>query len=436
MANTIRFKRRTSGGLAGAPSSLATSEPAFNEADNTLYLGYGDNGSGVATSVVAVAGKGAFADLSSTQTIGGTKTFSNSPVIPTPDSSDNSTKAASTAYVKGQGYITGNQSITLSGDISGSGTTAITGTLATVNSNVGTYTKVTVNGKGLVTAAENLSASDVPTLSASKISDFDTQVRTSRLDQMAAPTASVSLNSQKITGLADPTGAQDAATKNYVDTVSQGLDPKASARAATTANVASLSGTLTIDGVSLNADERVLVKNQSSASENGIYVVKSGSWVRADDANSWGELVSAYVFVEEGTTNADNGYLCTVDAGGTLDSTSVTFVQFTGAGQVIAGDGLTKSGNQIDVVGTADRITANANSIDIASTYVGQTSITTLGTIGTGVWQGTAVAVGYGGLGLTSAITGLLKGNGSAYSAATAGTDYLDPSSTIDGGTF
>ena len=77
-----------------------------------------------------------------------------------------------------------------------------------------------------------------------------------------------------------------------------------------------------------------------------------------------------------------------------------------------------------------------ADSIDIASTYVGQTSITTLGTIGTGTWQGTAVAVGYGGLGLTAAVTGLLKGNGSAYSAAVAGTDYLDPNSTIDGGTF
>src|SRR5574343_963665 len=119
---------------------------------------------------------------------------------------------------------------------------------------------------------------------ASTISDFDTQVRTSRLDQMAAPTGSVAMNAQKITGLADPTSAQDAATKAYVDSACAGIVVMVSCRAATTANI-TLSGTQTIDGVSVIAGDRVLVKNQSTASANGIYVVAAGAWSRSSDAN-------------------------------------------------------------------------------------------------------------------------------------------------------
>ena len=331
-------------------------------------------------------------------------------------------------------YLTGNQTITLSGDATGSGSTAITVTLANVGT-AGTYTKVTTDSKGRVTSGTTLSASDIPTLTSSKISDFDTQVRTSRLDQMAVPTASVSFNNQLITGLADPVSAQDAATKAYVDGVAQGLDAKASVRAATTANI-TLSGTQTIDGVAVTVGDRVLVKNQGTASQNGIYVVAASAWSRATDADTWNELISAFTFVEEGTVNADTGWVSTVNAGGTLGVTSVAFSQFSSAGSYLAGDGLTLSGNTFNVGGTANRITVTADAVDIASTYVGQSSITTLGTISTGVWNGTAIAITHGGLGLTSALTGLVKGNGTAYSAAVAGTDYLDPNSTIDGGTF
>lgn len=343
--------------------------------------------------------------------------------------------SADTYTIDTNTYLTANQSISVTGDATGSGTTAIGLTLATVNSNVGTFTKVTVNAKGLVTAATTLAATDIPTLTAAKISDFDTQVRTSRLDQMAAPTASVAMGSQKITGLADPTLAQDAATKNYVDTVAQGLDTKLSVRAATTANI-TLSAPQTIDGVSVVANDRVLVKNQTTTTENGIYVVAAGAWSRATDADSWAELVAAFTFVEEGTVNADTGWVSTVNAGGTLGSTAVGFTQFSAAGAYTAGTGMTASGNTFNVIGTADRITANADSIDIASTYAGQTSITTLGTIATGTWNATTIAVNKGGTGVAT-LTGLVKGNGtSAFSAAVAGTDYLDPNSTIDGGTF
>lgn len=231
---------------------------------------------------------------------------------------------------------------------------------------------------------------------------FDSRVRDSRLDQMSAPTASVSLNSQKITNLADPVNPQDAATKIYVDNAVVGIDWKPSVKAATTASIV-LSGEQTLDGVALVEGDRVLVKNQSTASENGVYVVNADAWSRASDADSGTELTAAFaVFVEAGTINADSGWVLTTDGAVTVGTTALDFVQFTGLGQVVAGAGLTKSGNQIDVVGTEDRITVNADSIDIAANYAGQTSIDTVGTITTGVWNGTTIAVADGG---TSATT-------------------------------
>ena len=127
MSNTVRIKRRASSGSAGAPSSLANAELAFNESDDTLYYGKGSGGAGGSASTIeAIGGAGAFVTKSGNVTIGGTKTFSNSPVVPTPATNNNSTLAASTAYVKAQNYLTGNQSITLSGVVTGSGSTAIT----------------------------------------------------------------------------------------------------------------------------------------------------------------------------------------------------------------------------------------------------------------------------------------------------------------------
>lgn len=436
MPNVMRIKRRVSGAV-GAPSGLATGELAWNMADNTIYGGKGDNGSGVATSVVAVAGDGAFALLNSPAFVG-------TPTAPTQANGDNSTRLATTAFVKSLGYGPGSVTsvglslpgiFTVSGSpVSGAGT--LTGSLVSQAANLVFASPDTTSG---TPTFRSLVATDIPTLTAAKISNFDTQVRTSRLDQMAAPAADVSFNGVKITGLAEPVSPQDAATKAYCDATKQGLDVKDSVRAATTAPI-TLSGTQTVDGVALVVGDRVLVKDQATASANGIYVVASGGWTRGPDADTSAKVTAGlFTFVTEGTANADSGWVLITNDLIVLDTTALSFTQFSGAGQVSAGAGLTRTGNTLDVVGTANRITVNADSIDIASTYAGQTSITTLGTIGTGVWQATAVGLAYGGTGanLGGAADGtLFKKSGSAMVAAVLGTDYLSNASDIDGGTF
>jgi hypothetical protein len=325
MSNTIRIKRRAASGGAGAPSTLANAELAFNEASNILYYGTGTGGSGgSATSVIAIAGNGAFVDLSTSQTIGGTKTFSS-----TIQGSISGNAGTATTWATARDLsLTGDATATLA-SVDGSANVSGALTLATVNSNVGTFTKLTVNGKGLVTAATNAVLNDIGT-----------------------PTANYSFGGFKLTNLADPTSDQDAATKYYVDSVAQGLDVKASVKAATTANI-TLSGAQTIDGIAIVAGDRVLVKNQTASQNNGIYVADSGAWARSADANTWDELVSAYTFVEEGSTYADTGWVCTINAGGTLGTTPITWSQFSGAGTYVAGTGLTLSGNTFSITNTA-----------------------------------------------------------------------------------
>ena len=329
MANTLRIKRRAAGGAAGAPAGLENAELAFNEQDDTLYYGKGSGGAGgTATQVIAIGGPGAFqprdTDLDAIAALSAAGI-----IVRTGNGTAAARAVAGTSgrinLTNGDG-VSGNPTI----DLAASGVTA------------GTFTKITVDVYGRATVGAQASLSD-----------------------LSSPNANFDFNSQRITNLADPVGAQDAATKNYVDLTTQGLDPKQSVKAASTGNIASLSGTATIDGVALIAGDRVLVKDQSTAAQNGVYVVAAGAWARADDMSTWTEHVSAYLFVEQGTVNADNGFLCTVDEGGTLGSTAVTFVQFNGAGQVIAGAGLTKTGNQIDVAaGTG--ITVAADNVALA----------------------------------------------------------------------
>jgi hypothetical protein len=151
-----------------------------------------------------------------------------------------------------------------------------------------------------------------------------------------------------LTLAADPTNALHAATKQYVDSVAQGLDAKASVRAATTADI-TLSGTQTIDGVACIVGNRVLVKSQSNPWYNGIYVVAAGAWSRATDMDAWAEVPGAFVFVEEGTANANTGWTSTADAGGTLGFNPIPWAQFSGAGTYTAGTGLSLTGSQFAV---------------------------------------------------------------------------------------
>ena len=287
MSNTIRIKKRAASGSAGAPSSLSPSELAFNENDLKLYYGFGDDGSTppAASSIITIGGAGAFFNKTDTR-------------------SANTILAGPTT------------------------------------------------GSAAAPTFRSLVAADIPSITASKVSDFNSAVQTNKLNELAAPDGAVSLNSQKITNLADPTSDNDAANKGYVDGVAQGLDIKDSCQAATTGNITiatALNNGDTLDGVTLATNDRVLVKDQSTASENGIYKVGS-SPARVDDLATGADAAGAFTFVESGTVNGDNAFVCSSDKGSAVVGTNnLTFVQFSGAGQVIAGNGIDKSGNTLSV---------------------------------------------------------------------------------------
>jgi hypothetical protein len=144
-----------------------------------------------------------------------------------------------------------------------------------------------------------------------------------------------------------PASANDVANKAYVDSIASGLHWKDSVKATTTGNI-SLTGTQTVDGVSLSADDRILVKDQTTGSQNGIYVVAAGAWSRSADMDAAGEFPGAAMFVREGSVNADSGWVCSNDSVN-VGVTAVVFAQFSGAGQITAGAGLAKSGNVLSV---------------------------------------------------------------------------------------
>ena len=205
-----------------------------------------------------------------------------------------------------------------------------------------------------------------------------------------------------------PVNATDITNKSYVDSVAQGLNAKPSVLVATTANI-TLSGEQTIDGITTSAS-RVLVKNQTSQANNGIYLSGTGAWTRTPDANTWNELVSAFVFVEQGTTQADTGWTCTVDPGGTLGVTPVTWAQFSGAGTYSAGTGLTLTGTQFSITNTAviagsygsatqvGTFTVNAQGqLTLADNSTITPAVTSITGLGTGVTTALAINAGTAG---------------------------------------
>jgi hypothetical protein len=285
---------------------------------------------------------------------------------------------------------------------------------------------------GDVTATAGSNATTIAT-NAVTLAKLATAVSLNGIASTNAATADITASGFKITNLGTPTNATDAATKSYVDARAAGLDPKASVRIAssqavtvtyTAAGGTSARGQITAAPLTLTtidagtagnvvAGDRILLKDQAAPAQNGIWVVTTigsganGVWDRATDFDEDAEVTAgAFTFVAEGTVNADTGWVLSTNdpiiiGGGS--GTSLTFVQFSSAGTILAGNGLTKTGSTIDVVGTTNRISVAADSIDISSAFVGQATITTLGTVTTGTWTGTSIAVANGGTGATTA---------------------------------
>ena len=347
---------------SSAPGSLENAELAHAEGSDILFLGKGTGGSGgSATTIEKVGGKGAFFDK-------------------------DTVRAANSV---------------LSGPTTGS---------------------------DAAPTFRALVAADIPSLAHTKISDFDTGVQANRLDQLAAPTASVSLNSQTITNLSDPVNTQDAATKGFVEATSQGLDVKDSVKVATTGNITistALNSGDSIDGVTLADNDRVLVKDQSTPSQNGIYIVGS-SPARSSDLAAGADAAGMFTFVEQGTVNADNGFVCTSNKGSAVVGTnSLTFAQFSGAGQVTAGDGLDKSGNTLSVDLKANGglvIESTEIAIDLAaSSITGTLPVTKLTSLTSTVTELNVLD----GITSTTAELNLLDGATSATSTTLAAADRL-----------
>jgi hypothetical protein len=265
--------------------------------------------------------------------------------------------------------------------------------------------------------------------------------------KLATYTADRDAGGFKITNVAAPVASTDAANKAYVDGVAQGLDVKASCHAASTATV---SGTYTatggtsargqftgmpntIDSVTLAATDRVFLKDQGTPAQNGIWYIttlgsgSNGVWDRATDFDTDAEVTAgAFTFIESGTVNADTGWVLTTDNPiiiGGASGTSLTFAQFSGAGSIVAGAGLTKTGSTIDAVAADNSIQVNADSLQVKIQ-------------GATLDVGTGLKVASGGITSTElaasvAGPGLDGGAGTALTISWSGVEI--PSGTVDG---
>jgi len=442
---SVKIQIKRSSATASPSTILDIGELAYSYLGSTLYIG---GVGGVGASPIPIGGSGTFATINS-------PIFTGDPQVPTPAGNDNDTSIANTAWVKGL-----------------------------------------------------------------SLSNFLT------------PTGNINWGNNKLTNLATPTAATDAANKGYVDGLVQGLDSKESVRMKTTANIvvaAPGNTAANFDGVVPVLGDRILLTNQTVPSENGIYVYDTNTTplIRSSDATTSAQVTAGqYMFVEEGTIAGDSGWILITNNPIVLETTALTYTQFNGVGAIVDGGGLAYTGNVLNIgtasssrivvnannidlastgvsantyigftidvygrvtavatpttlagygitdaqgldsdltaisaltttgllsrtgtgtfstrtlTGTTDRVTvtngdgvAGAPTIDIAATYVGQTSITTLGTIATGTWQGTIVGAQYGGTG--SDLTGI--GSADYLIKTNATGTALITTNFIDGGTF
>lgn len=349
------------------------------------------------------------------------------------------------------GTNTGDQTITLTGDVTGSGTGSFAATLSNSGVTAGTYTKVTVDAKGRVTTGSTLLASDVPTLNQSTTGNAATATKltTARTISLTGDvTGSVLFDGSADASISATIAANSVAlgtdtTGNYVagvtagqgitisGTAGEGWSPtialsaldltlfptsnfKKSVKVATTANI-TLSGVQTIDGISVVAGDRVLVKDQTTASQNGIYIVNASTWTRSVAADGANEIASAVVGVDQGTTNGGRFFTNTFKTTDTVGTTAMPWYEVATTSSTVS---------SANTLATARTVKTNLGSTGSAS-FNGSANITP-GVTGT-------LPVSNGGTGATT-LTGLVKGNGtSAMSAAVAGTDYVVPSGSITG---
>ena len=353
---------------------------------------------------------------------------------------------------------------------------------AAVNATTGTFSgNVTSTGNTAGNVQVGITADNEIDTSSGNLT-IDSAGGTVTIDDNLTVSASktIDMGANRVTNIADPTSAQDAASKAYVDAVKQGLDVKDSVACATTADVSSWTynngnGTLTasgngavsLDGVALTANMRVLVKNQDPATENGIYYVSTvgtGSatlvLTRATDANTGAELSGGtFVFVEQGTVAAENGYVFTHNGDATFGTTALTVSQFSGAGQIIAGTSLTKTGNTLNVATDGTTMFTLSDSLSVQSYGTAVHVLRSTGNTGEAAVYGQLdlansdavtgiTSVANGGTGKNSVTAHLLMvGNGtSAFNTIAIGTSgqaLLSGGSgsnpafgDIDGGTF
>jgi len=274
-----------------------------------------------------------------------------------------------------------------------------------------------------VTAASYGSSYQVPTYTVNAQGQLTLAANTT-IDAVTLTTGSITTT---------PSSANDIANKNYVDSVAQGLDAKASCVVATTVNLAALSGFLTIDGVTVAASDRVLVKNQTLTQDNGIYVAASGAWSRATDMSTWAQVPNSFTFIESGSTQADTGWVTTANQSGTIGVTAMPWTQFSGAGTYTAGTGLTLTGTQFSITNTAVTAAAYGSATQVGTFTVnaqGQLTLagnTAIAINGNQITSGT-VGVGYGGTGLASYTIGdLLYASGATALSklALGATNYV-----------
>ena len=354
------------------------------------------------------------------------------------DASGNFTAGTVTAALTGNSStataLATGRTIEITGDLiyaspsfDGSANVTAAGTLATVATAGATGSStaipvVTINSKGLTTSITTAAViAPASTLSGNTLAAGVTGSSLTGLGTIA--NLSVTAGTISTT----PSSATDIANKDYVDTVAQGLDPKASCVAATTANI-TLSGTQSIDGVALIATDRCLVKNQTAPAENGIYVVASGVWARAADMNTWEEVPGVFAFIEQGTTQADTGWVCTSNAGGTLGTTAITFVQFAGVGSYTASTGLTLTGTAFSLTApvTVALGGTNETSAGIASfnNITGYTATGATGTTSTDLVFSTSPTLITPALGTPSALIGTnITGTATSFTASNVTTN-------------